>query len=575
MAKKNLLPSFCKSLFSGVILDELVFPYPKPTSEDRQNLELILDTLHKFANRVLDSKKFDQAEQMPAEVIKGWKELGFFGLIIPEQYGGSGLNMTSYIRILEEIGTYDGSTALLLGAHQSIGLKGLLLYGSEQQKKKYLPKLASGEMIAAYALTESEAGSDARSIQTRAVRDETRKVYRLNGSKMWTTNGGIADFITIFAKEEMPVETNKKQDKITAFMVTRDMGFKSGKEEKKLGIRSSSTTAIYLDNVEVPFENVLGERGKGFKVAMEILNSGRVSLAAGAVGASKSTLSQIIKYITERKQFGQPLSEFEIIKKKIAQISLNIFAAESMIYLTAGMIDSEKIDFSLESAICKVFATNALWTNVNECLQMAGGIGYSQEYPYEQHLRDARIMTIFEGTTEILHIFISLAGMEERGEYLKKIGKALKDPVKSFGLITDFAVQYMKDRLTKERMRVIHPILTKVKAEFENWAKNLSIATERVLIKYGKDIVQHEMIQERLADAIIYLYAMIACISRVDTDIHLRGMENCLDEISMCNLFCEQAWRIIRRNILMVDKNDDETILKVASIVLEEKQYPL
>ena len=575
MVKKILLPSFCKSLFSGVILDELVFPYPKPSADDQQNLDMILDTLHKFADRVLDSKKFDQAEQMPVEVIKGWKELGFFGLIIPEKYGGAGLNITSYVRILEEIGTYDGSTALLIGAHQSIGLKGLLLYGTEQQKKKYLPKLASGELIAAYALTEPGAGSDAGSIQTRAVRDETKGVYRLNGSKMWITNGGIADFITIFAKEEIQTDPNKKQDKITAFMVTRDMGFTSGKEEKKLGIRSSSTTALYLDNVEVPFENVLGERGKGFKVGMEILNSGRVSLAAGAIGASKNTLAQIIKYITERKQFGQTLSEFEIIKKKITQISLNIFAAESMVYLTCGMIDSEKIDFSLESAICKVFATEALWVNVNECMQMAGGIGYSQEYPYEQFVRDARIMTIFEGTSEILRVFISLAGMEERGEYLKKIGKALKDPVKSFGLITDFAVQYMKDRLTKERLRVIHPILAKSKAEFENWAKNLSITTERVLIKYGKDIVMREMIHERLADAIIYLYAMIACISRVDSDIRARGMENCLDEISMCNLFCDQAWRIIRRNILMVDKNEDENIIKVANIVLENRKYPL
>jgi acyl-CoA dehydrogenase family protein 9 len=319
---------------------------------------------------------------------------------------------------------------------------------------------------------------------------------------------------------------------------------------------------------------VLGERGKGFKVAMEILNSGRVSLAGGAIGASKVVLKQILQHVTERKQFGQALSEFEIIKKKINQISLSIFAMESMVYLTTGMIDSEKIDFSLESAICKVFATEALWNNVNECMQMAGGIGYSQEYPYEQNVRDARVMSIFEGTNEILRIFISLAGMEERGEYLKKIGKALKDPVKSFGLITDFAVQYMKDRLTKERLRVIHPVLAKAKAEFENWAKNLYVTTERVLIKYGKDIVMREMIHERLADAIMYLYAMIACISRVDTHIRKRGMEKCLDEISLCNLFCEQAWRIIRRNILMVDKNEDDNIIKVADLVIEEKKYP-
>jgi len=575
MASKTLLPSFCKSLFSGAILDELVFPYPKQKPEEQENLNLILDTLRKFAHDHIDSKKFDEAEQMPVEVINGWKELGFFGLVIPETYGGYGLNYTSYVRIMEEIGTFDGSMALLIGAHQSIGLKGLLLYGTEEQKKNYLPRLASGEMIAAYALTEPGAGSDAGSIQTRAVRDEIKGVYRINGSKMWITNGGIADFFTLFAREEIQTGSGVKQDKISAFMVTRDMGIKSGKEEKKLGIRSSSTTALYLENVEVPFSNLLGERGKGFKIAMEILNSGRVTLAAGAVGGSKSALKQILHYVRERHQFGKPLSEFEIIKKKITQITLNIFAAESMVYLTTGLIDSEKIDFSLESAICKVFATDALWFNINECMQMAGGIGYSKEYPYEQNLRDARVNTLFEGTNEILRIFIALARIEERGEYLKKLGKAIKDPAKSYGLLTDYAVQYMKDRLTKERIRIIHPILSKAKAEFENWAKNLHITTERMLMKYGKDIIEKEIIHERLADAVIYLYAMIACISRVDTNIKKKGMEKCLDQISMCNLFCEQAWRIIRRNILMVDKNDDENVLKVANIVLEDKQYPL
>lgn len=574
MTRKEGIPSFSKSLYSGMVLDDLIFPYPSMQKDEAENLEMILATLNKFAEDYLDSGKFDEMGEMPEDVINGWKELGFFGLIIPEEYGGYGLSSTAYVRILEEVGKFDGSTALMLGAHQSIGLKGLLLYGTDEQKKKYLPRLATGELVGAYALTEPEAGSDAGGIKTRAVRDEKKGVYILNGSKMWITNGGIANFFTVFAKEEIEMPDGSAKDKISAFIVTRDMGVKSGKEEKKLGIRGSSTTALFFENIEVPFENVLGERGRGFKIAMEILNSGRVGLAGGAVGGSKHALQQILKHVTERQQFGRALAEFEIIKKKLAQIAINIFAGESMVYLTTGMIDHGAIDYSLESAMSKVFATDRLWENVNECMQMAGGIGFSQEYPYEQNVRDSRINTIFEGTNEILRIFVALAGVQEHGEYLKQLGKALKDPVKSFGLISDFAVNYMKDRLTTERIRQVHPRLSAAKNSFEEWAKNLHVSAERVLIKYGKKLIDHEMIQERLADAQIDLYAMVASISRVDTDINRYGEEACEDKILLCNAFCEQAWRRVRRNILMVDRNDDENILKVADRVIEKGKFP-
>ncbi len=567
------VPSFSKSLFSGVITDELIFPYPKMDKEESENLDMILATLNKFAEDYLDSGKFDRMETMPEDVINGWKELGFFGLLIPEEYGGFGLSSTAYVRILEEVGTIDGSTALMIGAHQSIGLKALLLYGTEEQKKKYLPKLATGELVGAYALTEPDAGSDAGGIKTRAVRDEKKGVYILNGSKMWITNGGIANFFTVFAKEELEMPDGEKKDKISAFIVTRDMGVKSGVEEKKLGIRSSSTTALFFEDIEVPFENVIGENGKGFKIAMEVLNSGRVGLAAGTVGASKHMLKLILSHVTQRQQFDRSLSEFELIKKKLAQITINIFAAESMVYLTTGLIDSGTAEYSLESAMSKIYATDRLWENVNEVLQMAGGIGYSQEYPYEQFLRDSRINSIFEGTNEILRIFVALAGIQERGEYLKKMGSALKDPVKSFGLISDFAMNYMKDRLLKEHIWDVHSSLKESKNNFEEWAKNLHISAERVLIKYGKKIIWKEMIQERLADAMIDLYAMISCISRVDTDIRKLGIDDCQDKIELCNTFCEQAWRRVRRNIYMIDKNSDKDILSISEKVIEKGKY--
>jgi acyl-CoA dehydrogenase family protein 9 len=290
---------------------------------------------------------------------------------------------------------------------------------------------------------------------------------------MWITNGGIADFFTIFAREEIDIPGEGKKDKISAFIVTREMGVQSGKKEEKMGIRATSTAELILENVEVPIENLLGERGKGFKVAMEILNTGRVGLAGGNIGGSKTALKYILNHVKERHQFGRPLISFEIIREKVAQIALRIFVAESMVYLTTSLIDRENIDFSLETAMCKVYSTDTLLINTNDCLQMAGGIGYSREYPYEQWVRDARILT-------------------------------------------DYAMHYMKNRLTKERIPDVHPTLAKAKADFEEWAKNLHITAERILVRYGKHIIKKQIIQYRIADAAIDLFGMIASISRVD-----------------------------------------------------------
>ena len=378
MTEKRDHPSFTKSLFNGFFLDELVFPYPLPAKEEEENLNLIRETINKFCESYVDSPQFDRDEKFPEDVINGIKELGLFGLIIPLEYGGYGLSTTAYVKILEEVAKFDGSMALIIGAHQSIGLKGLLLYGTEEQKQKYLPKLATGEMIAAFALTEPSAGSDAAGIKTRAIRNDEKGIYVLNGTKMWITNGGIADFFTIFAKEEVEIPGEGKKEKISAFMVTREMGVKSGKKEEKLGIRATSTAELILENVEVPIENLLGERGKGFKVAMEILNTGRVGLAGGNIGGSKTALKYVLSHVKERHQFGRPLISFEIIREKLSQIALRIFVAESMVYLTTSLIDKDNIDYSLETAMCKVYATDTLWRTSNDCLQMAGGIGYSR-----------------------------------------------------------------------------------------------------------------------------------------------------------------------------------------------------
>ncbi|HEY2745190.1 MAG TPA: acyl-CoA dehydrogenase family protein, partial [Polyangia bacterium] len=329
--------SFGKSLYFGHIPEPLVVPYPTLRPEERDNLKLVLAEFRKFAAGEIDSRKIDEEARIPPSVLAGLKKLGLFGLAIPEAHGGLGLSVTAYARAMQEIAGVDGSIAVTVAGHQSIGCKGLVLYGNDEQKQRYLPRLATGELIAAFGLTEPGSGSDAASIKTRAVRQADGS-FVLDGSKIWITNGGIADFFTVFAQTEVEREGGKK-DRITAFLVERGMGVKSGPEEHKLGIKGSSTTALFFDGVRVPAANVLGTVGGGFKVAMGILNNGRLGLAAGAVGAAQQVMRLALAHATSRRQFGRAISEFGLIKDKIARMMMEIYAAESMVYLTTGLID--------------------------------------------------------------------------------------------------------------------------------------------------------------------------------------------------------------------------------------------
>uniref|UniRef100_A0A673IEL9 Acyl-CoA dehydrogenase family member 9, mitochondrial-like n=1 Tax=Sinocyclocheilus rhinocerous TaxID=307959 RepID=A0A673IEL9_9TELE len=367
----------------------------------------------------IDSTKIDHEAVIPPETLNGLKELGLFGIQIPEEYGGLGLSNTMYAR-LGEITSLDGAIAVTLAAHQAIGLKGILIAGNDDQKAKYLPKLATGEHIAAFCLTEPGSGSDAASIQTRATLTEDGKHFLLNGTKFWISNGGWADIMTVFARTEVVDKDGQKKDKITAFIVERAFcGVTSGKPEDKLGIRGSNTCEITFEDTKVPIENVIGEVGGGFKVAMNILNNGRFSMGSAGAGLIKRLIELTSEYACTRKQFSRSLSEFGMIQDKFATMTLNAFVMESMAYLTAGMMDRPGVpDCSLEAAMVKVFSSEGSWICVSEALQVLGGLGFTKNYPYERYLRDCRILQIFEGTNEILRMYIALTGMQYAGKIL-------------------------------------------------------------------------------------------------------------------------------------------------------------
>jgi acyl-CoA dehydrogenase family protein 9 len=562
--------SFMKAVFHGVIEEKVLFPFPEPPQAEVDNLNGMLDSVRRFFAKSVDSVKIDREQAIGPEVLQGLKELGLFGLLIPEDHGGVGLTVTGYARIMQEVAAFDSSLAVMLGAHQSIGLKGLLLFGTPEQKRKYLPKLATGEMVAAFALTEPGAGSDAAAIQTRA--DRTSDGFVVNGSKIWITNGGFADLFTVFARTSPPDDGAKP--KITAFLVERAQGVKNGPNEHKLGIRGSSTTEVYFEDVLLPESAVLGEHGRGFKVAMEVLNSGRLGLASGCVGLSKRLIKMAVERVQERKAFGRPIGEFGLIKDKIAVMTAETFALESMTYMTTGLVDRGVTDYSVESAICKVYGSETLWRTVNETLQIAAGIGYMQEYPYERLLRDARINLIFEGTNEILRCFIALSGMQGPGRELVEVARAMREPIKGFGLLSDFAIRKAKTALGRERMTLAHPLLNREGVVFEEYTAELTKNVDKALRKHGKNIAEMQYTQKRVADMAIDLYAVASVIARTTKAIQKRGEEGARREIDLTTIFVATAERRLHAGADGFDKNDDELRKSVASKAYTDGGYP-
>ncbi len=561
-----------KSIFHGVIAESLIFPFPSPSQTETDNLNMMLDSVRKFAAAQVDSVKIDKEMQIPTEVLQGLRDLGLFGLNIPEAYGGLGLTATGYARIMQEVSGLDSSLGVTIGAHQSIGLKALLIFGTDEQKKKYLPRLATGEIIAAFALTEPSAGSDAAAIQTHAEFDEKTNTYTLNGSKIWISNGAFAEFFTVFARTSA-AESGAKP-RITAFIVERGEGVRHGPNEHKLGIRGSATNTIYFDNVKVPAANVLGEVGRGFKVAMEVLNSGRLGLATGCIGMAKKLLHLAVERTQDRKAFGRSIGEFGLIKDKIASMMAETYALECMAYLTTGLIDAKVGDYSVESAICKVFASESLWRTVNETLQIAAGIGYMQEYPYERYLRDARINLIFEGTNEILRCFIALSGMQGPGKELIEVAKAMREPIKGFGLLSDFAVRKARSALGRERMFRAHALLNRETVVLEEYTQALASNIDKVLRKHGKNIAEMQYTQKRVADIAIDLYAIAALLSRTSQAIQKNGEEGAKREVDLTAIFVNAAEKRLRTNIAEFETNDDELRKSVASKTYADGGYP-
>jgi acyl-CoA dehydrogenase family protein 9 len=563
--------SFMKSLFGGVVAENVIFPYPEPTRGEADEVHAALESFRRFASKNVDSAQVDRDEAIATEIVTGLKELGLFGLNVPKEYGGAGFGMTAYARAVQEVAASDAALAMTLSAHGSLGVGAILLFGSDELKKRWLPRLAKGELVAAFALAEIGAGSDAASIQTRADLDGDH--YVVTGEKAWVTNGGIADVFVVFARTS-PADEGAKP-RLTAFLIERGPGVTNGPNEEKLGVRGVSTTLVTFEKVRVPKENVLAEVGRGFKVAMEVLTHARLSLASSCLGKGKRLLRMAVDRVSERKAFGRNISEFGLVRDKIAQMASELFALESMVYLTTGLVDAGSSDFTIESAICKVYASEALWRVANEAQQIAGALGYMRAQPWERLLRDARIPMVYEGTNEILRCFIALSGMQGPGRSLEEVSKAMREPIKGFGLLSDFALRKAKSALGRERLSKSHNMLAREAVLFEEYTGQLAKSVDNVLRRHGKNIAEMQYTQKRVADVAIDLYAIAAVISRTTRAIERRGEEGSRREIDLASVFVTSAKRRLVENVAAFEENDDELRKAIAQRTCTDGGYPL
>jgi len=531
--------SFVRALFAGSVRLDALFPYPRQDAEAAETTDAIVESVAEWAARAVDPEEIDREKRIPTSVIDGLRELGLFGLTIPEEHGGAGQGQVTYARVMETVAHRCASTVTVLGAQLGIGMKALVLYGTPEQKAHWLPRLASGERIAAFALTEAGAGSDAAALATRAepLPDGS---WKLNGRKVWITNGGFANGFTVFARTPDPSRPDARLPEwpISTFWVERERpGFSTGSPEDKMGLCGSSTTEVVLEDVVVPPEALIGPRGQGFKVALNVLNSGRHGLAACCIGQARLARDLAVAHAHERVQFGRAIADFGMVQELLAGMEADLYAMGAATYLTAGLMDAGR-QTMLEAACCKLFATERLWQVANDALQVTGGTGFMREYPYQRILRDARINMIFEGTNQVLRMMIGYQGLRslQRGE-LEASG-------------------------TGPRAPGVSPAFVDEGARIEQLARRFADRCQDALATHGDAVRDAQFRLHRLADMATSLFVATAVLSRA-SDSESRGM---LDEaeLDLARLACRRAERAFQTSLSEDEAPEDELTARVA-----------
>ena len=585
---------FAKALFFGQFQAPLLFPYPDLNADERPHVEQAIRDLQAYCDNHIDAAKIDRESDIPRSVIDGLAQLGILGMTAPVEFGGKGFSQLGYTKILHVIGGHCMATAVFVNAHHSIGVRALLLFGTKEQQQKWLPDLVSGKTLSAFALTEPEAGSDAANVQTTATPSADGKTWTLNGEKRYITNGAIAGVLTVMARtpvQQSPLAPGGRgaggegETKVTAFLVTPDMpGFEVLEARMdKCGIRGTATARLKFTNMQVPSENILGPVGKGLRVALTVLDFGRTTFGASCTGVAKACIKAAVEHANKRVQFKEPIAEFELVKKKIAFMAANAFAMEATTAQCASFIDRGAEDFMLETAMLKVWSTDALWTIVNDTLQIYGGQGYFTRDPYERWMRDARINMIGEGANDVLKAFIAVVGMRGVGENLKGILDALKHPLRDFGALWNFGKAQLAARFSVPEIPVqsasLRPQANALAARVRDFGMAVIDTLKHFRSKAGGDeelkimrvVLKSQYMQERLSDAACDLYASSCTLSRLDHMLSsANGQPASERDIQAGRYFLAIADRRIQQTLTSLWTNDDETTAATANLWLKQ-----
>ena len=569
---------FAKALFFGHFRSDLVFPYPTLSLEAENTAREAVAKVKQFADEKIDPVAIDRQSDIPESVVRGLAELGVLGMTAPVEFGGLNFIQQQYCRIMEVIGAHCASTAVFVNAHHSIGVRALLLFGTPEQRAEWLPDLIAGKKLAAFALTEPNAGSDAGGVQTRATPTEDGTAFILNGEKRYITNGGIAQVLTVMARTPAPTKDNPNETKVTAFLVTPDMpGFEVLEARAdKCGIRGTATGKMRFTNMRVPKANILGQINKGLRVALTVLDFGRTTFGATCTGAAKFCVKKATQHAKNRVQFQQPIAEFELVKKKIGHMAAHAFAMESMTTQCAAFIDRGADDYMLETAILKVFATEHLWTIINDTIQIFGGQAYFTNEPYERMMRDARINTIGEGANDVLKAFVAVVGSRAPGMILDRMRKK---PVRNlFGLMGYGFKHLWKTSFSGgPSIPVQHDSLRSDAKRLAKRVQKLGTSLPWVFLKCGTEaaFLQAQYLHERIADITMDLYASSCVLSHLDHMLlHPANAESGISpaeyqgQIEAGRYFLKLAIRRMDQNFHSLWNHDDAATTAAANATL-------
>jgi len=562
---------FAKNMFWGRFQQDMVLPYPECATDETAKCDQLLAELEDYLKNEHPSIQIDQLEELPGWCIDRLFKMGVLGCTVPTEFGGLGFGITSYNRVLELIGKYCGSTAVVVSAHQSIGCKAIMLFGNDEQKKRWLPMVAR-EQLSAFCLSEPNVGCDAGGQETHCEKTPEGD-YILNGEKKWSTSGALAGIFTVMCKQKM--EDGK--ERVTALVCKPDMeGIEIfQKNRSKCGMRGTWQARIRFTDVRVPKENLLHKEGRGLNVALTCLNYGRCTLSAGMTGGAKRAMDQAIKWSQTRYQFGDPLSDKDLVKQRIAHMSAMVYAMDAVLYMTTGMLDRHDKDIMVETAMCKVFCSEMGWRAVNDAVQIMGGESYMTENEIDRIFRDSRINTIVEGSNDLMWSFIFAYGGKQLGEWMLGIREA--------PLSKKMTPAYLKQAIPlaievfggiRRRPPVIDKVHESLRPHAQRLARLISEHTyqfKQTSKRYDASLVARQIPQSRLALNAIWLHAWTCTLSKLDRDLRHHGenggTEFARDKAAALHFF-DLAELEIDRNIRELYYHADDSLFAAADAAL-------